>query len=153
MTEPVTAEVPEPEVTATDGSSGAVAATPENSSSSRATEVVAVVTVTLVTGAAPPEYQSSPSELCPDWEEAPIRRHVLPAESVTAAMWLLAPVARLAVSTSRSPADDGVWRLYRARRGPGGLESVGAVGAVGVVTVTGAPCWDTLPEPSKASTV
>ena len=31
--------------------------------------------------------------------------------------------------------------------------SVGDDGGFGVVTMTGALCWDTLPEPSKASTV
>ena len=66
VTGPVPAEVPVPAVSEDDGSSGAPAATPENSWTSRATEVLAVETVTLVTGAAPDVYQSSPSELCPD---------------------------------------------------------------------------------------
>ena len=144
----MTAEVPEPAVSEDDGSSGAVVAIPEYSWTSRATEVAAVTAVTLVTGAAADVYQSSPSELCPDTEVAPMRCHTLPAESVTAVMWLVVPVARLADSTSRSPAADGACRPTVVVVDDADWMSVGVVGGAGVVTTAAVLGWDTLFEPS-----
>src|SRR5437660_12873853 len=73
-------------------SSGAVVATPENSSASSAVFVaVAVLTVTLDVEPALAEYHISPSDKCPAVAKAPIRVQRLPAESVTAVIWFVVP--------------------------------------------------------------
>lgn len=113
----------------------------------------AVVTVTLVTEAASGAYHSSPSEFSPETSLAITLVQVfLPSD--TAVMGLLAPVNTPAERTSRSPGVLAVGRLTVVVDDPAVWTRVGPDGADGVVTLTGGELWpDTLPAPSRASTV
>jgi hypothetical protein len=92
VTEPEPAVVPVFDVPA-DTSSGLTFAMPANSWTSNATDAAEfVVAVTVVTDLALGEYHISPSELCPAAKNAPILIQVLPPESVTDVMGLVAPV-------------------------------------------------------------
>ena len=85
-------------------SSGAVAATPANSWTSKLTKAADELwTVTVTVGEALAAYHISPFELWPDTLYEPISVHLLPAVSVTDVMWLVAPLYSLAERTNRSP--------------------------------------------------
>ena len=70
-----------------------VVAMPENSCTPTAMVVAEFVwAITLLTALALGEYHISPSELCPEAANAPIRVQMLPAESVTEVIGLVNPV-------------------------------------------------------------
>jgi hypothetical protein len=155
--DPVEATVPEDAVVLVaaapiEPSNGLVVATPANSWTCRATVVAPVVTVTLLTEAAFGAYHISPSEFWPATEYAPILVHVF-LPSVTAVIGLLAPVNTPEVSTRRSPAWLGAERVTVVVADPALWTKTGPAGLAGVLTFTAAVCCETLPAPSRASTL
>ena len=132
---------------------GLVVATPLNSCSWRATVDAPVVTVTLCTEAALGAYQSSPAELAPETKLSMTLVQVfLPSE--TAVMGWLPPVNVPADRTSRSPGVLAAGRVTVVVDEPAAWTRAGPEGPVGVVAVAGGELWaDTLPAPSRASTV